>query len=66
MRDIGVHGVALAAWRAIGVAGVQWLAGAALRKYYRYIREYRIASNEECMVPVTCGLYLHQRNGTVY
>jgi len=34
--DIGVHGVTLAcmawhwrAWRAIGVAGVQWLAGAA-------------------------------------
>jgi hypothetical protein len=40
-----------------------------IRKYTGTIREDRVASNEECMVPVrmdgTSGLYLHQRNGTV-
>ena len=45
-------------WRAM-------IGGRSIRKYTGTIREYRIASNEECMVPVTCGLYLHQRNGTV-
>jgi len=63
--DIGVHGVTLACmawhWRAWRCDWRGWRAmvgGRSIRKYTGTIREYRIASNEECMVPVTCGLYL--------